>query len=309
MIEVSEKVRHAFHLAGIIPVHGQPFDFNFDWHDALMPIAPDYTAVERAVVECAYAGCDTIWIVANDDIEPLLRHRIGDYVQDPVWLHRSLDRFPSTSRRPIPIYYVPIKPKDERVRDCLAWSIIHGSLTVFRVSKALSIWATPDRYYVAFPQGVYDPTVLRPHRKLISSPAPFHLTYKSKTIKDGEYLGFTFDAADWLEFRRVIRKEGTGYWSSIGTEETIYPRVPLPIEERFAAQFFSLAKVMEPVVLGEKGSVEVPWYHRIDSWDDYCTFLGSEERTLIQRPEKDMLGYHEFNPIGRDVEKDLDDDT
>ena len=28
-----------FHLAGIVPVAGQPLDFNMPWHDCLMPIA------------------------------------------------------------------------------------------------------------------------------------------------------------------------------------------------------------------------------------------------------------------------------
>ena len=54
-----------FHLAGVVPVASQPLDFNFPWHDCCMPIAPNYLAVERAVVECAYAGCETIWIVCK----------------------------------------------------------------------------------------------------------------------------------------------------------------------------------------------------------------------------------------------------
>ena len=97
MIEYAERNHQAFHLAGIIPVHGQEFDFGFDWHDTLMPIAPNYTAVERAVVECAYAGCSTIWIVVSDEMEPLIRYRIGDYVQDPVYLYRNFDKFPFQS--------------------------------------------------------------------------------------------------------------------------------------------------------------------------------------------------------------------
>ena len=55
------------HVVGIVPLVTEPMDFNLDWHDSLMPIAPNYYAVERAVLECAYAGCKTIWIVANDD--------------------------------------------------------------------------------------------------------------------------------------------------------------------------------------------------------------------------------------------------
>ena len=36
-----------------------------------MPIAPNYTLLENAVYECAWAGCETIWIICNDDVAPL----------------------------------------------------------------------------------------------------------------------------------------------------------------------------------------------------------------------------------------------
>ena len=62
MIEGTPNIQAVFHLAGIIPVAGQPLDFDLPWHDSCAPIAPDYLAVERAIVECAYAGCETIWI-------------------------------------------------------------------------------------------------------------------------------------------------------------------------------------------------------------------------------------------------------
>ena len=69
-MEVHDTV--SFHLAGIIPIAGQDLDFNMPWHDCLMPIAQNYLAVERAVVECAYAGCETIWVVCHDDMQPLI---------------------------------------------------------------------------------------------------------------------------------------------------------------------------------------------------------------------------------------------
>ena len=80
-----------FHLAGIVPIAGQSLDFDMPWHDSLMPIAQNYLAVERAVVECAYAGCETIWVVCHDDMQPLIRHRLGDYAQDPVWVNRHFE--------------------------------------------------------------------------------------------------------------------------------------------------------------------------------------------------------------------------
>ena len=92
-MEVHDTV--SFHLAGIIPVSGQDLGFNMPWHDCLMPVAQNYLAVERAVVECAYAGCETIWVVCHDDMQPLIRHRLGDWVSDPVWEYRLRSRFPS----------------------------------------------------------------------------------------------------------------------------------------------------------------------------------------------------------------------
>lgn len=134
---------NAYHLAGIVPVAGLSLDFKFDWHDSMMPVAPDYLAVERAVYECAWAGCETIWIVCNDDIGPLIKYRIGEWVQDPVWVGRRLDPYPSQTRKPIPIFYVPVRAKDIGKRDCLAWSVLHGAASAFETSARLSKWVIP----------------------------------------------------------------------------------------------------------------------------------------------------------------------
>ena len=37
---------HSFHLAGIVPVNGQPLDFQMPWHDCLQPISQNFLAVE-----------------------------------------------------------------------------------------------------------------------------------------------------------------------------------------------------------------------------------------------------------------------
>lgn len=65
-----------YHLAGIIPVAIVPLDFKMPWNDALMPIAPNFCAIERSVYECAQAGCETIWIICNSEIIPLMRRRV-----------------------------------------------------------------------------------------------------------------------------------------------------------------------------------------------------------------------------------------
>ena len=78
-------------------------------------------------------------------------------------------------KKPIPIYYVPVHPKDRNKRDCLSWSVLYGATTAKRVSSALSKWTMTNQYYVSFPYGVYEPNILRDHRKDISSPRPFFI--------------------------------------------------------------------------------------------------------------------------------------
>ena len=146
MLIIQKNDTTYFHLAGIVPVAGQPLDFNQTWPDCLMPIAPDYSLLEAAVVECAYAGCDTIWIICNDDISPLIKKKLGDFVKDPVYAHRRHERRPEQSIRYIPIYYVPVHPKDRDKRDCLAWSVLQCAVTCLKDSYFLSKWVKPDKY-------------------------------------------------------------------------------------------------------------------------------------------------------------------
>ena len=289
-----------FHLAGIIPVHKKDFTFNFEWPDCMIPVASNLTAIERSIMECAWAGCETIWIMCNDDISPIIRHRIGEMIQDPVWL-RKLDTYPKMTRKPIPIFYVPIHPKHRDKMDCFGWSIIYGALTIFKITIKMSKWLVPGRYYVSFPYSVYDPKIVREYRKKISSPEGFYLSFNGKTIKDGEQLGFTFDKNDFIKYRRVIRKEGTGMY--ISAEDGSIPRDRLPPEQRYSGRYFTLEKVFGGADLNNSKIIEVPWYYKIDNWDNYVEYIGSEHQSLIRRPNKLFLSYREWNEIGVDVDE------
>tara|TARA_Y100000296_G_scaffold86802_1_gene127914 strand:+ start:2188 stop:3078 length:891 start_codon:yes stop_codon:yes gene_type:complete len=293
-----------FHLAGIIPIDGQRSDFDLPWHSSLLPIAPGYLAVERAVVECAYAGCKTIWIVCGDDIEPLIRYQIGDYVKDPVCFNRSkYSKVPKNEKKEIPIFYIPTHPKDRSKRDCLSNSILYGALSAYHVSNQISKWLKPKRYYVAFPYSVYSPEVLRPHRKDISSPRGFYFSYEGKTVKDGEYLGFTFDEAEYKKYREVIRK-GTGtYVAGQKYEKGRGPTEKLSIEERWSAKNFTLKEVFGDTEIKNSKIVELDWYYNIDNWDKYCYYMGSSES--VKRPSKHFLSYGEFNEMGVDNDENI----
>jgi hypothetical protein len=71
----------------------------------------------------------------------------------------------------------------------------------------MSKWIIPDRFFVAFSTGIFDPTVLRSYRKKISSDKRFYLTHKDKTIRDGLPICFTFDGEDFKMFRRDVREK------------------------------------------------------------------------------------------------------
>ena len=301
-----------FTLAGIIPVAGPPLDFNFPWHDSLMPIGNDYLAVERSVYECAMAGCESIWIVCHKEMQSLIRHRIGDWIVDPVWTaggrHKYGFAFGSEQEKTIPIFYVPIHPKDRDKRDCLSWSVIYGSMRAWSLSKIISKWVVPDRYYVSFPYGVHSVSSLRKHRKAISdNKKKFYISHQGKTIKDGEYLSFTFDAEDWKKFRITIREDGTGVYepgSYFDEEENTVKGNKLPIDERYSAKYFSLEKVFGQIDISDQTLLETERYFNIDNWEGYATYMGSEYAKYVAKP-KMILRYHEHNPFGKDAIEDI----
>ena len=267
-----------------------------DWHDSLMPIAPDYTMVEHAVYECAWAGCETIWVTCHADMEPLIRHRLGDYIQDPVWINRFKEQYPSEHQRRIPIFYVPIHPKDRDRRDCLGWSVIYGALVALKVASKISRWVIPDKYYVSFPYGIFAPEELRGLRRKISSPRNFFAGKISDLNTFENYNSFTFGKEEFIKFRRKIR-EGTGGWKNSGDE---MPSERLPIEERYSARYFELKDIFTGLEVDPEMQFEPSFFYDVGCWEDYVIYLASPHASAIQRPPKEIMAYREFNSIAKD---------
>ena len=270
------------HLAGIIPLAHEPLDFSLDWHDSLMPIAPNYYAFERSVYECALAGCHTIWIVANDDLSPLLRHRIGDFIQDPVFLRRH-GKYPSKDRRPIPIFYIPMKEYD---RACFSWSIIHGILTANNISGDISKWLKPEKFYISFPYGVYDPEILREHRQDIIKEDNFFLTHEDRSARTGDYLGFTLNKEQLLPCIEKYEE----YENRVLFDQNI-------------KKHLSLDKMLSDVII-DNVRVELERYNSIDSWNGYRDYMGSELSQTQKHPGQLVMSYREWNPIGEEKHND-----
>lgn len=299
MENVRETKVQIKNLVGIIPIAGQDVrDFNQPWPDCMMPIASNYNLIEAAVVECAWAGCKSIWIVVNDDFAPIIRKRLGDFAGDPVWSYRAFNPSPHINKKKIPIFYTAVPMKHRSKRDSTAFSVVHGSLTAFKLMSSLSNWTKPSRYYVRFPHSYFPPWQIREHRRLLSGDKNCYLTFHGEGVKEGPLCSFTFGKDDWLEFRRVIRT-GTGLRPP-GT--THLDGLKLPIEERWSARWFKTTDVFAPLKYEDAHEIKIDDFFNIRSWDEYCTFIGSSESLQIKKPEGSVLLRTSYNRVGGDDE-------
>lgn len=264
-----------------------------------MPVAPNFTLIQAAVLECAYAGCDNIWVVCNDDIAPIVRHTVGDYVEDPMYFYNRSTRTSDTRRR-IPIFWVPIHPKDRDRRDCLAWSVIHGALAALKVTSQISKWTIPDKYYVSFPYGVSKPDQVWKSRRAIRTMKNFYTTSDGKTVQDNLYTSFTFGKEEFIKYRRNVRK-GTGVYTMDVVDEKGIPRSKMPLEERWSARFFDLKDVFTDLDLDNANLLEID-FHNVGSWSEYLDFAASDYARKIEVPPKELFSYREFNPIAKDLD-------
>lgn len=268
-----------FHLAGIIPVSSIKLNFNLPYHPCLLPIEDDYTFLHRSIMECAWAGCETIWIVMDMDITPVIRKVVGDYVYDPVNYYRPMDVDKTAKKTAIPIYFTTMDVRNRGKRDCYGWSIIEGAYMAYRVSNQLSKWIIPDKYYVSFPWALYPPEIIREHRRSISSNSNFMITSNGEGVKQNKYLGFTFGQQDFIDCRAHVRKEGTGKY--IATEVGI-PREKLPPEERWSARHFELSDVFSKLSEQDTNYLDLDYYHDVTSWDGYKSYMTSGQN--IEKP-------------------------
>lgn len=288
-----------FHLTGIVPIAGQSLDFDLPYPDCMLPIAPNFTLIQAAVLECAYAGCENIWVVCNDDIAPIVRHTVGDYVEDPMYFYNRSTRTSDTRRR-IPIFWVPIHPKDRDRRDCLAWSVIHGALAALKVTSQISKWTIPDKYYVSFPYGVSKPDQVWKSRKAIRTMKNFYTVSDGKTVQDNLYTSFTFGKEEFIKYRRNVRK-GTGVYTMDVVDERGIPRSKMPIEEQWSARFFDLKDVFKDLDLDDATLLNIE-FHNVGCWKEYLEFTASDYAKVIKVPPKDLFSYKEFNPVAKDVD-------
>jgi hypothetical protein len=299
---------NSFHLAGIVPINGQPMDFSFPWHDSMIPIGKNFLAIERCVLECATAGCETIWIVCPPEMQPLLKHRLGEMVQDPVWISRKFDPYPSTSRREIPIYYIESHPKDQDKRDSLAWSILYGAKVSNKICTSMSKWVCPDKFYVAFPYASYPSQHLKKYRGDISRRGNFFvLNTLGESVLEGAYAGFAFDADQLGHLTSHFWNNQTGKFDPSqplsDRRDGKYVTKVLPLDKRHSGRYFKVRDIFGQLDLTrETFKLEMEWFYDISTWENLCIYLSSEESKLLKRPKLSFFSNRTWKKIGVDQE-------
>jgi len=271
-------------MPAIIPVAGMCTDFGMEWDSSLVPVAPNYTALEATVYECLHAGCTSIWIVANDDVAPLLRHRLGEYATDIDSIQRGhFATFGNTKHIEVPIYYVPVHPKHRGKVDNYAWSIIYGANVAYWIHLRFSRWTKPDRYYVSFPLGMLDPKEVLKYRSTLRKRAPFYFANEGRTVKDGSPISFVMDPNEWRRAKKTITTNAS-VWKA---PDEGPPTEKLPPEERLRSLSYGLDDVFGD---GPAGTTQqMNSFYDLTNWEGYVKFISSELGKRTKRPNTNTM--------------------
>jgi hypothetical protein len=271
-MDILTKVKH---LAGIIPIANNESFFDMPWHDCLMPITDDYLAIEKAVFDCALAGCDTIWIVGHMNTQPLIRKRLGEMTIDPLTVYSNKElKFKrhdtDETKKEIQIYYIPIHPKDRDRRDSIAYSVLYGADIAYKTCLNISKWATPDMFFCSFPYGIVAEEDIYEMRKFSNMKRNILMVNKGKTVKDGLMLPFTFLVNDFKRCKNHLNDYAVSVWENADNQSAELPTMHYSIKDVFNSLDSSKAQLIEST-----------FYHEITSWDKYKQFLRSQDSDTI----------------------------
>ena len=272
-------------MPAIVPVCGMNTEFGMEWDSSLMPVAPNYTALEATVYECLHAGCSSIWVVANDDTAPLLRHRLGEWATDIDSIHRgTYVRFGTEKHQEVPIYYVPVHPRHRGKIDSYGWSVIYGVNVAYWVMTKMGRWIQPHQYYISFPMGMLDPKEVLKHRSRIRKTSPFYFSYEGKTVKDGLPLSFVLDPDEWRRAKRKIITN-SAVWKP--PEESPYPTEKLPPEDQLASLGYDLSDIFGEGP--EAPDQQLESFYDLTNWSGYGKFISSELGKRTKRPNTNTM--------------------
>jgi len=257
-IDVVSKKPPKSTYVGIIPADGLKSTFEHPFPPCLLPVGKNINLLEASVMDCMWFRCRQIYIVGYRENLKLYRKTIGDHVRLPHSMYeRKMGTFQPVHH--VPIYYVPIHPKDRKKRDSLAWSALYGVITHKRVVHFLSEFLNRDGYFFSFPFGMYNPYRVDVFRSKITKFNNFFFNFEGKTVRDGLYLPFYLNNKEFPRLLKNVRKkmieDGFFREESIRNEYTL-------------KDVFNLVPPRKDDV-----SPFLPFYNEITTWEQYTDYL------------------------------------
>jgi hypothetical protein len=262
-----------YNMVGIVPLAGYQNQYDYILPDYLTPVGAGFLPIHKSIMECAFAGCDAIWVVCNQDYAPLVKHYIGDSVFDPMsyqltYLTRGGKKRYKMKR--IHIMYMPMHTK-YLSHSNIPFSTLYGAYMVKKVANRISKWNKPNKYFVSFTNHMYDIKVLNDLRSQIKGKKPFFVSHNTRTVIDGEYASFTFDNKDLNDILKLSKLRNN-----------------LPIDEIFSGMNTQDKYVYEPA-----------YSFDIRTWDGLREFLGSPE-TQKHKAMNSIFSSFKFKPLYRE---------
>lgn len=258
------------HFVGIVPCTGFKTEYKMPWPDIMVQINEQYMAVTRSILECACAGCDSIWVVMYDKFITLIKHAIGESVRDPFLINLPFKNYPEMHERDIPIYYVPLNLNHQQKRDTVSFSIMRGAQASYFLSKYLSKWILPWNYFVSFPFGLTNPYFLMKNRALLRNKNVVY-TFNGKSILTNDYLPFTFNRKDYPQFSQKYWRTQTLKWK-LDDEGYL---VELPKEEQYYSKKIKLNETFSYIKDRENFVKETQYWYDISSWSQLMDWYRS----------------------------------
>lgn len=240
-------------MAGIIPIAGHKSDIDLPWHHVLMPFDKNKTLIQHAVYNCAMAGCDSIWIVCNDDQQPLVRKIIGERVEDPVYKYRAHTKYASQHKRFIPVFYSALPIRDQQKRNHIVWVATFGCLLANKIFGAISKYTAPERFFICWPYAIIESDALRPLRKNMRKES-FAFSSYGKNIHTEDFLPFVCD----IEHVRALK------------EHCYILQSPNADCGRF--EELTMSHVLSPLKNLPLRELEY-YYRKVSNWKEYCDFF------------------------------------
>ena len=300
--EIGTRGKKHTTIVGIIPVAQHTKIFNFPWDDSLIPVGKDYFAIEHSVVECANAGCESIWIICYNDTQLFLRQRVGEWIYDPMTFEKALlNKNNFFYKKRIPIYYIPIHPRDKGRRDCQGFSIAYGMWFAEQMYTRISDYTAPKLFYVSFPHGIMDVDYIKNCRKEIQKKRRLLFSHNDKTVFDNEPLSFTTFFTDVNFIMNSIREGKPKHYFDKSGKIKRYSK-----DEAYTAKNYTLSEALKYLDSEEAYLIKVPKFYNINNWEKYCDFLGKKNN--LMKPE--YFHYEEFHlQLTKEEEEKNENDT